>query len=1057
MRKTALIFAIIGLCSCRREAPAPLMAEEGLTYSISATLECDTKGNIADDSALDAFSWIILRGDIVLYSGTGNMGGLRLTANAKYNVIAWVGTSGGLDLDVDDALELLEDYGLDGVLDLVYSFSSQRSDWLGLKLPASYYAGGISPSELDALDGSPDGNIHLPLRRLTAKLNLDIQCDDMLRTMFPSETVGAQAYGVAVNSVALGGISQNVGLFKSERNTRNASTGTLDQTDGALTYSFYVPESLGGELLPGNTSPAGKNYQAVLAAGANPNAYPYVEVSITFSAYKVSSPFTKTYRFYLGGNSTSNFDVVRNHEYNITLLLGWGGLDVSDTWKLSGETSALDGRSCGLQSCKTHAAAGEKIVLTANYEYNGGGNSAADFYLRPNGFALCTGADKISWLSTGTQPSGFTQLGEDSYILECRECHHYYTGLPASTGSTRQVWMSSNLAMTGNEAYCMWCGAFLFRQGGAEDWFLFNKVSGTFTGTNVNCLNQYSCDFEYTVPKSAQVGDVIRLWAVTRDGGASSYVDITVSNQHGYPRFESSLGDKIYVAQKTSLTATRWARGIYGNKPSFSFSISAENSSGAADSGVAIIGANYSNSVSISAKKPGTFTVTCTCNGMDAGAFSGTISAPGIGYPGAQTSHSLTVGNNGVATTFTNPVYIIQDGGEWVEYTSYDASLFASCLGTPTGSLSDGKGWIGWSSGSPSTVYLEHAYRNGVTEDGNLVPYQTPSARLDQIRFRSPILSGPHCDIPVYFDPKYSSLALIDDYGTYYNYIADSNLIPSQNSTQFNVASHWADLIFPSDEFFAEADGTAVPLNQVINGQTGGNYSYVTGTLGSKRVYWQLKGTAADNYQLDICRIRVKQKYIGSITISCDADNTETLTDRYAGFASWNDTPVGSYNTYETFEVTSKTLQGFRVYVGCRNLVKDLFRINHTAMLPTQDVYDPSPATGNTHNWNFYHSESDAVYYSQAKHVYDDTDLSYTAVMARWSSYSYLGLFLRTIETHGFGMEKYKAFNYPLFVPASSPQTIDGVTWTKVSDSGGKAVWESADSREVCEFTYNKW
>ena len=208
-------------------------------------------------------------------------------------------------------------------------------------------------------------------------------------------------------------------------------------------------------------------------------------------------------------------------------------------------------------------------------------------------------------------------------------------------------------------------------------------------------------------------------------------------------------------------------------------------------------------------------------------------------------------------------------------------------------------------------------------------------------------------------------------------------------------------------------------------------------------------------YSLDICRIRVKQKYIGSITISCDADNTETLTDRYAGFASWNDTPVGSYNTYETFEVTSKTLQGFRVYVGCRNLVKDLFRINHTAMLPTQDVYDPSPATGNTHNWNFYHSESDAVYYSQAKHVYDDTDLSYTAVMARWSSYSYLGLFLRTIETHGFGMEQYKSFNSPLFVPASSPQTVDGVSWTKVSDSGGKAVWESAQA--VCEFTYNKW
>lgn len=1060
MRKSVLILAIIGLCACEREQAVEQTIEDGTTYSISASLQCATKGNIADDATLEGFSWIILKDDIVLYSGSGPMSGLKLTANALYNVIAWANTAGGkggLDLGVDYALELIEDYGLDGLLNLTYSFSNLRSDWLDMKIPASCFARELSPSELDLLDGSADGSIRLPLSRLTAKVNLDIRCDDMLQTMFPSEILDGHSYGIVVNSLTLGGLAQNVGLFRSELNSRSSSAGTFDQSDGALTYCLYVPESLGGELLAGNTNPAGKNYQAVLGAGANPNAYPYVEASVTFSAYKVSSPFTKTYRFYLGSNSTSNFDVVRNHEYNITLLLGYNGLDVSDTWKLSGETSALDKRSCSLQSCKTRAAAGEKLVLTAFYEYNGGENAAADFYLRQNGFALCSEADKNTYLSTGAAPAGFTQLDENSCILECRQCHHYYTGFPASTGSSRQTWMERNLDCSGSEVSCMWCGAVLFTQGGGGDWELFNGFSGTFTGTSINCLNQYACDFEYTIPTTVHVGDVLRLYAVTRDGGASDYVDITVSNEHGYPHFESPLGNQMYVAQKTSLAATRWAKGIYGASPSFSFSISAVNGSGAADSGVAGIGAIDSKTVSVSAKKPGTFTVTCTCNGMEAGTFTGMISAPSIGYPGTQTAHSLTVGNNGVSTAFTNPVYIVQDEGEWVEYTSYDPALYASCLGTPTGSLADGNGWIGWSSGSPSSVYLKHAYKNGVVSAENAVPYMSPSVSLGRIRFCSPVLAGPQCDIPVYFDSKYSSISLIKDYGIYYMYTADSSLIPSQPTLRFNV--DWPDISLSEDDFFAEIDGAQVPLSQVIGaiGIAAGRYSFIAGTVGNKRVYWRLKGTEEDCLQVDICRITVKKKYIGSVTVSCDEDNTETLKSIYGGFVSWLDSPVGAFSTCSSFEIDSGTLQGFRVYVGCKNLVKELFRINRTAVLPTEGVYDPSPATGDTNNWNFYHSERDAVYYSQAKHFYDDTSLSYTAAMARWCSYYYLGLFLRTIETHGFGMEQYKSFNSPLFVPATSPQTVSGVTWNKVSDSAGKAVWESADGFQICEFTYNKW
>jgi len=1036
MRNTYLICAAaLALCSCMHEADRVTVPPKGAAYRITAALEApaSTKGNIADDTTLDSFGWLIACRDVPLYSGSGEMDNLYLTSNSTYTVFAWANTE--------------EDYSLSNALNSVYSFSSSRASWDGLHIPSSYYAADISPAELDALDGSADGCIRLPLRRLTAKLNLSVEFDDMLRTMFPDET----GYGITVNSVKLGGISQSVGVFTPSANVRGSSGGTVDQNSGVPDYVFYVPESLGGELLAGNGNPSYKNAQSLIALGLNPNAYPYVEVSITFSAYMVSYPFTKIYRFYLGGNSTSNFDVERNREYNVTLHLGYDGLDVSDTWKLDGETSALDGRSCTVDCNKLRAAPGEKVVLSTCYQYGGSDNLAADFYLRQNGFALCQGAEKDAYIGSGTTPHGYTQLPDDRYILECMECHHYYTGMPSTTGTARTQWLSNNLTCNDHEVNCTWCGALLFRQDlFSNDRELFNGSTSTYIGTNTSCLNQFSNDIEYTIPADAHVGDVLRIYAVTRDGRAGSHIDITVSNECGYPRFVNSSGDDMWVAQKGTLVASRWAQGIYGANPSFSFSISCRDDHGVADSGIASLSSIDTKSVYISAKKPGAFTVTCTSDGKDAGTFDGAVSAPRIGYVSGPSSY--TVKNNGAVTGITLPVYLIQDGGDWVEYTSYDVALFASCLGDIDFSLAENNGWVGL---GDIDLYLSHAYKNGVVSAQNLLPYASPATRLDMLRFTSAKLAGPSLDVPVYFDSRYAGLRLINDYGTYYNYIADDGLIPIQSSPTFNANSVWP-YGFDSSEFFAEIEGTPVNNTQVLISKGNGNYTYSTSTLGNRRLYWRLKGSGDDSFKLDICRICVKQKYIGSIEVGCDADNTETKTTIYGGFVSWKDSPVGAFNTFSSLEVSSGTLQGFRVYVSTRNLVKELFQLRHAAFLPTEDVYDPTPATGSNipNTWNFYHSNRDAVFYTQAKHVYDDDNLSYIAVMARWASY-YAVMFLRTIETNGFGVEQYKSFNAPLFVPASSPQTVSGETWTLVSDNGSTALW-SCGLKE-CEFNYANW
>ena len=74
MRNTYLICAAaLALCSCMHEADKVTMPPEGAAYRITAALEApaSTKGNIADDTTLDSFSWLIACGGVTLYSGSG--------------------------------------------------------------------------------------------------------------------------------------------------------------------------------------------------------------------------------------------------------------------------------------------------------------------------------------------------------------------------------------------------------------------------------------------------------------------------------------------------------------------------------------------------------------------------------------------------------------------------------------------------------------------------------------------------------------------------------------------------------------------------------------------------------------------------------------------------------------------------------------------------------------------------------------------------------------------------------------------------------------------------
>ena len=101
------------------------------------------------------------------------------------------------------------------------------------------------------------------------------------------------------------------------------------------TYSFYVPENMQGTLLPGNTDSRKKTREELLAQGksAVEPYVTYVEFSGSLDPAAGGYGGDVTYRFYIGSDNCSNFDLERGRKYDIRLSFRVGSLFQPD-WKV---------------------------------------------------------------------------------------------------------------------------------------------------------------------------------------------------------------------------------------------------------------------------------------------------------------------------------------------------------------------------------------------------------------------------------------------------------------------------------------------------------------------------------------------------------------------------------------------------------------------------------------------------------------------------------------------------------------------------------------------------
>jgi len=1041
-------------------------------YSLDARYATvETRGNILDESSISSWNWRIYWKDQLLYSGSEASSAIKLSGKARYTVLAWANCT----------IPAAQTGNLASLLGYSHTFIDEQSSWdTPGTIPMSFLAEDISGEELDLLDGNADMAIVLPMERIMAKVNLSIEYDPLTDTMFNGGS--GPNDGIRVNSILLGGMHQSVGLFRSASNQREEAENdiVIDQSsDGNPIYCFYIPESLGGNLLEGNTNPMLKDASSLQALGLEPSAYPYIEAEISFYAVHVAHNVSKTYRFYIGEDSYRNFDIRRNHCYDITLHIGYDGLDCTGEWKIDG-TDLNDRRVLVLSALDHRVSPGESVVLDSYYEYNNIDNVADRFYLRANGFAVGLADDADSYLESGIHPQGFRQLSGNCYMFVCNTCGHRYTDFPKNT-SERTAWRQAKLTTSGTNVLCRWCNQKFFEIGVSSPEFSnFRTSTGTWSTTVCAVETQDAAMCEYTVPAGAQSGDEVTFYAWTRDGRQISSDIISVSSGTA-PSLSSSKGRKTWIAQQNIITVAQWPQGIYGADPSFTFQISCRNTSNNADAGVASLtpytGADYpqNRSVVVNCRKSGTYTVSIKYGGTTVAdaVFTGAIYAPIIGYPDdAPVNYSVTgvsVKNRGGSSSFTKPVYLRENAmGRWLAYDDYSSELFTSCLGEISSSLADNNGWVSFTDGATASVRLAHAYKNGVVSEANLVPFRNPSQRLEQIRFSSPVASSIQpCGVPVYFDTKYRNLGLVKDYPQFFIFHADEDKTFAQGSTEFDASAYYS-YPFDNNEFFGEYNGSVCAWSRVISADANGHtYRFNTDETGSKRVFWELKGTSGDACRIDICRIKVIDRYIGTLFTADEKawDRKDYImvngNNPGPGFEGWE-----SENSfmYKGFCADSFTSTGYHFTVGCRNIVKGLFVIEHRNFLPTEDAYDPAPERGYAsylyQNW--YHSPNNkyATFYSKAKHIYNDADLSYIPVMARYAGYYSMiplpGL-MHSFETRGFNMARYKKFNSPLFKPRPSPASADGVNWNKTSDDGTTAVWTSSDGLRICEFRYGAW
>ena len=172
-------------------------------------------------------------------------------------------------------------------------------------------------------------DVVLPLTRLVAKYSFQVDRRALQYGSFSVTSVRVRQAASRVGAFVPGSAASASGQVTDGDYASAADLASLN-ADGAV--SFYLPENAQGTLLAGNTDPWRKEYFDPSVAARAPLCT-YLEVKGRYTDRSGGLGATHTYRMFLGDDATTNFDVLRNTAYTLTLAVSDLGV-FRESWKV---------------------------------------------------------------------------------------------------------------------------------------------------------------------------------------------------------------------------------------------------------------------------------------------------------------------------------------------------------------------------------------------------------------------------------------------------------------------------------------------------------------------------------------------------------------------------------------------------------------------------------------------------------------------------------------------------------------------------------------------------
>lgn len=322
MRRVSMCcMALLAMCGCARDLCGPETCDGVQEVVFDVRVQDGTRSSISpDEYALDDLSLVVYCGgslwDMRYFDEVSDVS-LVLDAGRTYDVyaLANVGEIAPAQRESDFLSDFCITIGgvedLDGCLPMASKC-----------IPVTVAAG--MPS------------VRIELVRLASKMRFAV--DDEALKGLRVESVRLRQCSLKVFPFNdFGGLGSKAGSASETADGDYASADDLEVLNDGGTVCFYTLENCQGILLPGNQDPWMKVPESL---GNAAGLATYIEVGCSFDD-TASYEGTVLYRFYLGRDDCSDFNVLRNSDVSVTLCLTEDGID-RVSWKVEADVELPD-------------------------------------------------------------------------------------------------------------------------------------------------------------------------------------------------------------------------------------------------------------------------------------------------------------------------------------------------------------------------------------------------------------------------------------------------------------------------------------------------------------------------------------------------------------------------------------------------------------------------------------------------------------------------------------------------------------------------------------------